>query len=69
MWVMFTPIDTASVTREALRGFGPEDPPRRTRVKRYRWLRRQPERPRSTPVVPAASRSLASGRSVPSSAR
>jgi hypothetical protein len=65
------PIDTESITRHALRGYGPEDPaPRKVVAKRYRWLRRQPaERPRSTPVAPAASRSRAPASSVPSSAR
>jgi hypothetical protein len=68
---MFTPIDVESVTRNALRGYGPEDPaPLRPVVRRYSWLRRQPaERPRSTPVAPGASRSRASVSSVPSSAR
>ena len=70
MLAMFTPIDLESVTRDALRGYGPEDPEPRRVVKRYRWLRRQPtERPKSTPVAPAASRSRASASSVPSSAR
>jgi hypothetical protein len=65
---MFTPIDVQSITRDALRGSGPED--LRPAAKRYRWLRRQPaERPRSTPVVPASRRSRASGRSVPSTVR
>jgi hypothetical protein len=69
---MFTPIDVESITRNTLRGSGPEDLPaaRRPAVRRYQWLRRQPaDRPRSTPVVPAASRSRASVRSVPSSVR
>ena len=69
MWVMngYIPID---VTRNALRGYGPEDPEPLPERKRYRWLRRQPtERPRSTPVSPASSRARASARSVPSSAR
>jgi hypothetical protein len=70
MVVMFTPIDVESVTRNALRGYGPEDHEPRTAVKRYRWLRRQPtERPKSTPVAPAARRSRATASSVPSSAR
>jgi hypothetical protein len=87
MWVMngYFPIDVKSVSREALRGWGPEDPeplPEALRGwgpedpeplperKRFRWLRRQPtERPRSTPVSPASSRARASARSVPSSAR
>jgi hypothetical protein len=70
MKVMFTPIDLESVTRNALRGYGPEDPGPRPVVRRYRWLRRQPtERPRSTPVAPAARRARASARSLPSSAR
>ena len=65
---MFTPIDVESITRTALRGSGPGDP--EPTVKRYRWLRRQPtERPKSTPVAPAARRSRASASSVPSSAR
>jgi hypothetical protein len=68
---MFTPIDVESITRNALHGYGPEGPARAsTAVRRYRWLRRQPaERPRSTPVVPAANRSRASVRSAPSSVR
>jgi len=71
MRFMFTPIDVQSVTRDALRGSGPDGlRPRRAIRKRYRWLRRQPaERPRSTPVAPAASRSRASGRSIPSAVR
>ena len=68
---MFIPIDVETITRNALRGYGPEDPqPRKVVAKRYRVLRRQPtERPRSTPVSPASSRASASARSVPSSAR
>lgn len=64
---MFIPIDVKAVSRRALRGYGPEDPePLPERGRR----RRQPtERPRWTPVAPASSRSRASGRSVPSSAR
>ena len=68
MKTMFTPIDVESITRNALRGYGPGDP--EPVAKRYRWLRRQPtERPKSTPVAPAARRSRASASSVPSSAR
>ena len=68
MKTMFTPIDVESITRNALRGYGPGDP--EPVVKRHRWLRRQPtERPKSTPVAPAARRSRASASSVPSSAR
>ena len=67
---MFTPIDVESITRNALSGSGPGDHERRPVVKRYRWLRRQPtERPKSTPVAPAARRSRAAASSVPSSAR
>jgi hypothetical protein len=72
MWVMngYFPIDVKSLSRAALRGYGPEDPEPLPEPKRYRWLRRQPtERPRSTPVSPASSRARASARSVPSSAR
>ena len=63
---MFTPIDTQAITREALRGSGPEEAPRRRRSvsKRYRWLR-----PRSTPVAPEARRAPTSGRSIPSAVR
>jgi hypothetical protein len=73
MWVMsysYFPIDVKSISRHALRGYGPEDPEPLPERKRYLWLRRQPtRRPRSTPVVPASSRSRASARSVPSSVR
>ena len=73
MWVMsnvYLPIDVKALSRQALRGSGPEDPEPLAPRKRYRWLRRQPtERPKSTPVAPAARRSRASARSVPSSAR
>jgi len=66
------PVDVESISRRALRGYGPEDP-QPLPVRRSRWarlLRRQPtERPTCTPVVPASSRSRASGRSVPSSVR
>jgi hypothetical protein len=66
----YFPIDVKSLMREALRGYGPEDPEPLPERKRYRWLRRQPtERPRSTPVAPASSRARASASSVPSSAR
>jgi hypothetical protein len=72
MIVMFMPIDVESLSRRALRGYGPEDPrplPHRER-RLTRLLRRQPTaRPRWTPVSPDSSRSRASGRSVPSSAR
>ena len=65
--MFFMPIDVKSLSRRALRGYGPEDPEPLPERKR-RW--RQPTaRPRSTPVVPASSRSRASGRSVPSSVR
>jgi hypothetical protein len=69
---MFMPVDVKALSRDALRGYGPEDPeplpPRERRLTRL--LRRQPTaRPRCTPVVPASSRSRASGRSVPSSVR
>ena len=68
MKAMFTPIDVESITRNALRGYGPGDA--EPVVKGYRWLRRQPtERPKSTPVAPAARRSRAAASSVPSSAR
>ena len=68
MKTMFTTIDVESITRNALRGYGPGDP--EPVVKRYRWLRRQPtERPKSTPVAPAARRSRAAASSVPSSPR
>ena len=64
---MFIPIDVEGLSRRALRGYGPEDPEPLPERKR-RW--RQPTaRPRCTPVVPASSRSRASGRSVPSSVR
>ena len=63
-------IDVKALSRQALRGYGPEDPEPLPERKRFRWLRRQPtERPRSTPVSPASSRARASARSVPSSAR
>jgi hypothetical protein len=63
MKTMFTPIDVQSITRNALRGYGPGDS--EPVVKRYRRLRR----PKSTPVAAAARRSRASVRSVASSAR
>jgi hypothetical protein len=72
MWVMngYFPIDVNSLVRQAVRGYGPEDPEPLPPRKRRWSLRRQPtERPRSTAVVPAASRSRASARSVPSSVR
>jgi hypothetical protein len=72
MWVMnsYFPIDVKTISRNALRGYGPEDPEPLPERKRFRWLRRQPtERPRSTPVSPASSRARASASSVPSSAR
>jgi anti-sigma factor RsiW len=73
MWVMshvYFPIDVKAVSREALRGYGPEDPEPVAPRKRFRWLRRQPTaRPRSIPVSPASSRARASASSVPSSAR
>jgi hypothetical protein len=72
MWVMtfYMPIDVKTLSRQALRGYGPEDPEPLPAKKRYLWLRRQPTaRPRSTPVAPASSRSRASARSVPSSVR
>ena len=72
MWAMnaYVPIDVKAISRNVLRGYGPEDPEPLPERKRYRWLRRQPtERPRSTPVSPASSRARTSARSVPSSAR
>jgi anti-sigma factor RsiW len=73
MWVMshvFFPIDVKALSRQALRGYGPEDPEPLPPRKRYRWLRRQPtERPRSTPVSRASSRARAAASSVPSSAK
>jgi hypothetical protein len=67
MIVMFIPIDVKALSRQALRGYGPEDPEPLPERKR-RW--RQPTaRPRWTPVTPASRRSRASGRSVPSSVR
>ena len=73
MWVMsnvYFPIDVKALSREALRGYGPEDPEPLPERKRFRWLRRQPtERPRSIPGSPASSRARASASSVPSSAR
>jgi hypothetical protein len=63
MKTMFTPIDVQSITRNALRGYGPGDA--EPAAKRYRWLRR----PKSTPVAAAARRFRAGVRSVPSSAR
>ena len=70
MKTMFTPIDVESITRNALRGHGHGPGDAEPVVKRYRWLRRQPtERPKSTPVAPAARRSRAAASSVPSSAR
>jgi hypothetical protein len=66
----YFPIDVKALSREALRGYGPEDPEPLPERKRYRWLRRQPtRRPRSTPVVPASRRSRAAASSVPSSAK
>jgi anti-sigma factor RsiW len=66
----YFPIDVKALSRQALRGSGPEDPEPLAPRKRYRWLRRQPtERPRSIPVSPASSRARASARSVPSSVR
>ena len=59
---MFLPIDVESLSRRALRGYGPEDPaplPPRQPTARPRW----------TPVMPASSRSRASRRNVPSSVR
>jgi hypothetical protein len=72
MVVMFIPIDVESLSRRALRGYGPEDPeplpPRERRLTRL--LRRQPTaRPRWTPVAPDSSLCRASGRSAPSSVR
>ena len=68
----YMPVDIPTLSRRALRGYGPEDP--EPLPERERWLtrvlRRQPTaRPRWTPVVPASSRSRASRRSVPSSVR
>jgi hypothetical protein len=72
MKAMFIPIDVKALSRQALRGYGPEDPeplpPRERRLTRL--LRRHPTaRPRWTPVVPDSSRSRASARSAPSSVR
>ena len=72
MLLMFIPIDVESLSRRALRGYGPDDPeplpPREPRLSRL--LRRQPTaRPRWTPVSPRSRRSRTSGRSVPSSAK
>ena len=69
---MYIPIDVKALSRNALYGYGPENPkplpPRERRLTRL--LRRQPTaRPRWTPVVPASSRSRASRRNVPSSVR
>ena len=73
MWVMsnvYLPIDVKALSRQALRGYGPEDPEPLAPRKRYRWLRRQPtERPRSIPVSPASSRACTPASSVPSSVR
>jgi hypothetical protein len=66
----YFPVDVKTLSRQALRGYGPEDPEPLPERKRFRWLRRQPtERPRSTPVSLASSRARASARSVPSSVR
>ena len=60
------PIDVKTLSRRALRGYGPEDP----EPLPVRERRRQPTaRPRWTRVRPASSRSRASGRSVPSSVK
>jgi anti-sigma factor RsiW len=67
---VYLPIDVKALSRQALRGYGPEDPEPLAPRKRYRWLRRQPtERPRSIPVSPASSRACTPASSVPSSAR
>lgn len=67
MVAMFIPIDVATLSRRALRGYGPEDP-EPLPVRKRRWP--QPTaRPRWTGVEPASNRSRASGRSVPSSVR
>jgi len=66
----YFPVDVKTLSRQALRGYGPEDPEPLPERKRYLWLRRQPtERPRSTPVSRASSRARTSARSVPSSVR
>jgi hypothetical protein len=66
----YFPVDVKTLSRQALRGYGPEDPEPLPERKRYLWLRRQPTaRPRSTPVSRASSRARASGRSVPSAVR
>ena len=57
--MFFMPIDVKSLSRRALRGYGPEDPEPLQPTARPRW----------TPVRPASSRSRASARSVPSSVR
>ena len=67
MIVMFVPIDVKTISRRALRGYGPEDP--EPLPERKRRPRQPTARPRWTPVVPASSRSRASGRSAPSSVR
>ena len=65
----YFPIDVKALSRQALRGYGPEDPEPLPERKRW-WTRLQPtRRPRSTPVVPASSRSRAAASSVPSSAK
>lgn len=68
----YFPIDIEGLSRQALRGYGPEDP--KPLPPRERWLtrllRRQPTaRPRWTPVTPASRRSRASARNAPSSVR
>ena len=57
--MFFIPIDVKTLSRNALRGYGPEDPEPLQPTARPRW----------TPVSPRLSRSRASGRSVPSSVR
>ena len=57
--MFFMPIDVKTLSRRALRGYGPEDPEPLQPTARPRW----------TPVAPLSRRSRASGRSVPSSVR
>ena len=56
---MFIPIDVESISRRALRGYGPEDPAPVQPTARPRW----------TPVSPRSRRSRAWLRSIPSSVR
>jgi hypothetical protein len=65
--LMFMPVDVKALSRQALRGYGPEDP--QPLPPRKRWWYQPTARPRWMPVKPAWSRSRASARSVPSSVR